>query len=135
VHGIFVECFDAQRAAEGDHPSAGFDVTHAATLIDGLAANNTQVIPFSYIGCLQFVHKSGKGTAACSDINGDCPFRCEPIRVTSSIPRLCLVLIIFLCFLFIFDQLIGFLLAGSCRTLCVSCFTALKSNAGLDVWS
>jgi hypothetical protein len=50
MHRIFVECFDAQRAAQRDHPRARFDVAHSAALIDGLAANDAKVIPICYVG-------------------------------------------------------------------------------------
>jgi hypothetical protein len=58
VHRTFVECLDAQWAAERDHSVTGFDVTHAPALIDCLTADEAMMLPICYVGVFQFVHKS-----------------------------------------------------------------------------
>jgi hypothetical protein len=50
MHWVLVECFNAQRTAERDHPRTRFDVAHPPALIDGFAANNTKVVPILDIG-------------------------------------------------------------------------------------
>jgi len=49
MHRVFIESFDAQWAAQRDHPRARLDVGQTTTLIDAFAAYDAQMIPVCYV--------------------------------------------------------------------------------------
>ena len=53
---ILVEGFDAERTTKRNHPRTRFDVAHAATLIDGLAADDAVVVPIFDVSIFKFTH-------------------------------------------------------------------------------
>jgi len=47
-----VKGFHPQRATKRDHSRSRFDMRESATLIDRLAADDTEMIPISYVNIL-----------------------------------------------------------------------------------